>query len=99
MIANADGLGLFEFGTMIKGPGDSDTVPAGTRTLVKASLENPLAPGRHFIHCGAQSNRGGGVHIYVHNALDFVIFGTVATKGIVSIEHEIEASVETEERS
>ena len=99
VIANADGLGLFEFGTMIKGPGDSDTVPAGTRTLVKATLENPLAPGRHFIHCGAQSNRGGGVHIYVHNALDFVIFGTVATKGIVSIEHEIEATVETEERS
>ena len=71
-------------------------VPAGTRTLVKAKLENPLAPGRHFVHCGVQSNRGGGVHVYVHNALDFVVFGTVGTKGIVSIEHEIEATVETE---
>ncbi|HEY6729947.1 MAG TPA: ABC transporter ATP-binding protein [Solirubrobacterales bacterium] len=97
VIANADGLGLFEFGTMLEGPGGSDTVPAGTRTLVKATLENPLAPGRHFVHCGAQSNRSGGVHIYVHNALDFVVFGTVPTKGIVSIEHRIEA--ELEERS
>jgi ABC-2 type transport system ATP-binding protein len=99
VIANADGLGLFEFGTMLKGADGSDTIPAGTRTLIRAKLENPLAPGRHFVHCGAQSNRGGGVHIYVHNALDFVVFGTVATKGIVSIEHEIEATVETEERS
>jgi len=98
VIANADGLGLFEFGTQVKAADGSDVVPAGTRTLVKAQLENPLAPGRHFVHCGAQSNRGGGVHVYVHNALDFVVFGTVGTKGIVSIEHEIEASVETEEK-
>ena len=98
VIANADGLGLFEFGTHVKDAGGSDTVPAGTRTLVKAKLDNPLAPGRHFVHCGAQSNRGGGVHVYVHNALDFVVFGTVGTKGIVSIEHEIEATVETERK-
>jgi len=96
VIANADGLGLFEFGTHVEAADGSDVVPAGTRTLVKAKLENPLAPGRHFVHCGAQSNRGGGVHVYVHNALDFVVFGTVGTKGIVSIEHEIEATVETE---
>jgi ABC-type polysaccharide/polyol phosphate transport system ATPase subunit len=96
VIANADGLGLFEFGTQVKAADGGDAIPAGTRTLVKAKLENPLAPGRHFVHCGAQSNRGGGVHVYVHNALDFVVFGTVGTKGIVSIEHEIEASVETE---
>jgi ABC-2 type transport system ATP-binding protein len=98
VIANADGLGLFEFGTHVKAADGSDAIPAGTRTLVKAKLENPLAPGRHFVHCGAQSNRGGGVHVYVHNALDFVVFGTVGTKGIVSIDHEIEASVETEEK-
>jgi ABC-2 type transport system ATP-binding protein len=98
VIANADGLGLFEFGTHLKTAAGSDVIPAGTRTLVKAKLENPLAPGRHFVHCGVQSNRGGGVHVYVHNAVDFVVFGTVATKGIVSIEHEIEATVETEER-
>jgi len=74
-------------------------VPAGTRTVVRATLENPLAPGRHFVHCGVQSNRSGDVHIYVHNALDFVVFGTVGTKGIVSIGHRIEAVVEPEERS
>jgi ABC-2 type transport system ATP-binding protein len=98
VIANADGLGLFEFGTHLKTAEGSDVVPAGKRTLVKARLDNPLAPGRHFVHCGVQSNRGGGVHLYVHNALDFVVFGTVGTKGIVSIEHEIEATMETERK-
>jgi ABC-2 type transport system ATP-binding protein len=98
VLANADGLGLFEFGTPVQTGEGSDVIPAGTRALVKADLENPLAPGRHFVHCGAQSTRGGGVYTYVHNALDFVVFGTVGTKGIVSIEHEIEATLESEEK-
>ena len=98
VIANADGLGLFEFGTPVKTADGSGVIPAGTRTMVKAKLDNPLAPGRHFVHCGVGSTRGGDVNIYVHNALDFVVFGTVGTKGIVSIEHEIEATVEAEGR-
>jgi ABC-2 type transport system ATP-binding protein len=96
VIANADGLGLFEFGTRARTAEGSETIPAGTRLVVKATLDNPLAPGRHFVHCGAGSTRGGGVNIYVHNALDFVVFGTVGTKGIVSIDHEIEAVAEVE---
>jgi ABC-type polysaccharide/polyol phosphate transport system ATPase subunit len=94
VIANADGFGLFEFGAPAKSEEGDETIPAGTRMVVKADLENPLAPGRHFVHCGAQSSRGGGVHIYVHNALDFVVFGTVATKGVVSIDHEVEVALE-----
>lgn len=94
VIANADGLGLFEFGTPVTGADGSATIAAGEKVLVEAELENPLAPGRHFVHCGVQSDRSGGVYLYVHNALDFVIFGTTSTKGIVTIEHEIEAGVE-----
>jgi ABC-type polysaccharide/polyol phosphate transport system ATPase subunit len=99
VLANPDGLGLFEFGTLVAGPGGSDTIPAGERVLVEAELENPLAPGRHFVHCGVRSNRGGDVHIYVHNALDFVVFGGPPVKGIVQIAHEISARVESKERS
>jgi ABC-2 type transport system ATP-binding protein len=96
VIANPDGLGLFEFGTAVTAADGSDTIPTGERVLVKAELENRLVPGRHFVHCGAQSSRGG-VSIYVHNALDFVVFGSATTKGIVSLGHEIEAVVEPEE--
>jgi ABC-2 type transport system ATP-binding protein len=99
VLANADGLGLFEFGTPAQTEEGSDVIPGGTRLLIKADLENPLAPGRHFVHCGVQSTRGGGIYTYVHNALDFVVFGTVGTKGLVSIEHQIEAVVEPEESS
>lgn len=94
VIANADGLGLFEFGTPVTAADGSDTIAAGKKVLVEAELENRLMPGRHFIHCGAQSSRGGGVSIYVHNALDFVVFGNTTSKGIVALAHEIEASVE-----
>jgi ABC-2 type transport system ATP-binding protein len=97
VIANPDGLGLFEFGTPFIGAGGSDTIAAGERVLVEAELENPLAPGRHFIHCGVQSHRGGDVYIYVHNALDFVVFGGPPVKGIVKIEHEITMRVEAKE--
>jgi ABC-2 type transport system ATP-binding protein len=94
VIANADGLGLFEFGAPVRTGAGSDVIPAGERVMVTAELENPLAPGRHFVHCGVQSTHGGGVYIYVHNAHDFVIFGTTPTRGIVSLEHEIEAVLE-----
>ena len=57
-----------------------------------AELENPLAAGRHFLHCGVQSSRGGGVYLYVHNALDFVIYGK--SEGIVAPRYEIEARLE-----
>jgi len=96
VIADPNGLGLFEFGTAVLAPDGSDEVPAGERIVVKAEVENRLAPGRHFVHLGAQSNRGGGVSIYVHNAVDFVVFGTTSTKGVVSLAHEIEASLEPE---
>jgi hypothetical protein len=33
------------------------------------------------------------VDVFVHNALDFVIFGTVSTSGVMSLEHEIDVSV------
>jgi ABC-type polysaccharide/polyol phosphate transport system ATPase subunit len=98
VIADPNGLGLFEFGTAVLAPDGSDEVPAGERIVVKAEVENRLAPGRHFVHLGAQSNRGGGVSIYVHNAVDFVVFGTTSTKGVVSLAHEIEASLEPEEK-
>jgi ABC-type polysaccharide/polyol phosphate transport system ATPase subunit len=100
VLANPDGLGLFEFGTAVTGAGGSDAIAAGERVLVEAELENPLAPGRHFVHCGVQSQRGGDVYIYVHNALDFVVFGGPPVKGIVKIDHEISARAEPQgERS
>jgi ABC-type polysaccharide/polyol phosphate transport system ATPase subunit len=92
VIANADGLGLFEFGTAVESRDGGDSLQAGERVRVEAVLKNPLAPGRHFIHCGVQSARGG-IYLYAHNAGDFVIFGGPPTKGVVSLAHEVETTV------
>ena len=94
IIANPDGLGLFQFGTPVREEDDSDVLAIGERVKVKAELDNPLAPGRYFVHCGVQRSHGGRDALYVHNALDFVIFGGQRAHGIISLDHEIEAEVE-----
>lgn len=95
LIANADGLGLFEVRTAVTSTDGDEHLQAGERVVIDAELANPLASGRHFVHCGIQSPHGG-VYLYVHNAQDFVIFGG-SSQGIVALEHEIAATVEPAE--
>jgi ABC-2 type transport system ATP-binding protein len=90
IIANADGLGLFEFRDFIEEPNGSTEVKAGDVVAVTADLDNPLGPGRHFIHCGIKSAQGD-IYVYVHNALDFVVYGTGG--GLLEIPHEVESVV------
>jgi len=94
ILANADGVGVFEFGTEAVVDGDTTALAAGKRVRVEAEVENLLAPGRYFVHCGV--NRvGGGVALYVHNALDFVVYGgDPHARGVVALPHQIEARVE-----
>jgi ABC-2 type transport system ATP-binding protein len=95
ILANADGVGVFQFGTeAIRTSEGSPDLAAGRRVRVEAEIENPLNAGRYFLHCGV--NRvGGGVALYVHNALDFVVFGgDQHSLGVVSLPHEISATVE-----
>ncbi|HSR94706.1 MAG TPA: ABC transporter ATP-binding protein [Solirubrobacterales bacterium] len=97
IIANADGVGVFQFGTGVRDEDGSTTLAAGKRVRVSADVENPLAPGRYFVHCGV-NNISGGVALYVHNAVDFVVFGgETHSRGIVFLPHEIDAVVEDEE--
>jgi ABC-type polysaccharide/polyol phosphate transport system ATPase subunit len=95
ILANGEGVGVFQFGTeAIRTPEGSPELAAGRRVRVEAEIENPLTAGRYFLHCGV--NRvGGGVALYVHNALDFVVFGgDQHSRGLVALPHEIEARVE-----
>jgi ABC-type polysaccharide/polyol phosphate transport system ATPase subunit len=97
IIANADGVGVFEFGTELKGRGGGEEIAAGEWLLVSAELDNPLAPGHYYVHCGVHQNQPPieeEVSLYAHAATDFVVFGTVNTGGILAIDHRIEAVVE-----
>jgi ABC-type polysaccharide/polyol phosphate transport system ATPase subunit len=95
ILANADGIGVFQFGTEAVTDDGSTALAAGKRIRVDAEIENLLAPGRYFIHCGI--NRvSGGVALYVNNAVDFVVFGGDShSRGVVFLPHEIEAVVES----
>jgi ABC-2 type transport system ATP-binding protein len=96
ILANADGVGVFEFGAPVENPDGSRPIAAGKRFRVDAELENPLAPGRYFVHCGVNRIHGGGVALYVHNAISFVVFGGPQARGVVLLPLEIAATVESE---
>jgi ABC-2 type transport system ATP-binding protein len=95
ILANAEGVGVFQFGTeAILTPEGEHELGPGRRVRIDAEIENPLSAGRYFVHCGV--NRvGGGVALYVHNALDFVVFGgDQHSRGVVSLPHRVSAAVQ-----
>ncbi len=96
IIADADGVAVFQFGTTIKDEdGNRLELQAGTEVTVRAEIENLLLPGRYFAHCGISNTESGTTSLYVHDAFDFVVFGShPSTHGFVALPHEIGASVE-----
>jgi len=99
ILANADGIGIAEVGTYVEGEGEEDLIEAGRRLEVDLRLENNLVPGRHFVHLGVSRAGGSDAVLYVHNATDFVVFGSGNARGIVRIPHRFQtAVVDGEER-
>jgi ABC-type polysaccharide/polyol phosphate transport system ATPase subunit len=100
MIDNADGLGMFEFGAPVEGDAQG-SLKAGQRVRIQARLENPLAAGRYFVHCGVHRQPVGGTNLvlYETNATDFVVYGGSGHRGVLSLEHEIDYLVDGKEVS
>jgi ABC-type polysaccharide/polyol phosphate transport system ATPase subunit len=95
-IANANGVGVFDFGVPVKKADGSSALAEGERVSVSAEVENLLNPGRYFVHCGINRSHGAGVALYVNSAIDFVVFGGDShSRGIVSLPHEVEAVIES----
>lgn len=95
ILANADGVGIFQFGVEVAKEDGSTELTAGEKVQVSADLENPLAPGRYFVHSGVNRVDGASVALYVHNSVDFVVFGgEPQSRGIVSIPYAGSAVIE-----
>jgi ABC-type polysaccharide/polyol phosphate transport system ATPase subunit len=93
-IANADGVGVFDFGVLIEKADGSSALVKGERIEVSAEVENLLNAGRYFVHCGINRAHGAGVALYVNSAIDFVVFGgDTHSRGIVSLPHEVKATI------
>jgi ABC-type polysaccharide/polyol phosphate transport system ATPase subunit len=96
ILANADGIGVFQFGTDVEQADGSSALVAGERVKVGAEVENLLVPGRYFVHCGVNRVQNAGVALYVHDAVQFVVFGGEAhSHGIANLPHQIGAEVES----
>lgn len=94
VLANADGIGVFQFGEPIRVAEGEGVISAGQRLQVKAKIENPLAPGRYFVHLGVNRASSADSLLYVHNCIDFVVFGG-HVQGIVALNHEIATEFES----
>jgi ABC-2 type transport system ATP-binding protein len=93
-ISNADGINVFEFGAVVEEGGELAPLSTGQQVEVTADVETLLTPGRYFVHCGINRAKAAGVALYVHNAVDFVVFGGDGhSRGVVSLPHEIEAVI------
>ncbi|MCW2987280.1 MAG: hypothetical protein JWM24_218 [Solirubrobacterales bacterium] len=93
-IANANGVGVFDFGIVVEKSDGSTKLVEGERIEVSAEVENLLNPGRYFVHCGINRAHGAGVALYVNSAIDFIVFGgDTHSSGIVSLPHEVKAVV------
>jgi ABC-2 type transport system ATP-binding protein len=96
IIANADGVGVFQFGTGIDNDEGSIPLAKGKRVQVSADIENLLVSGHYFVHCGVNRVQDRGVALYVHNSIDFIVYGGERhPSGIVLLPHEIETQVKT----
>lgn len=95
-VVNADGYGLTRFDVTVGEVGARE-IPAGRRATVRATMDNPLGPGRYFVNCGINRAYGAGVALYVHGALDFVVYGTRHSRGTISIPFEASGRIEDNE--
>jgi ABC-type polysaccharide/polyol phosphate transport system ATPase subunit len=94
-IANADGLTVADIGVVPRRDGELAPLERGGRLAVRVEIENLLLAGRYFVHLGVNRANAAGVALYLNSALDFAVFGGAPQAGVVTLPHEVEATVES----
>jgi ABC-type polysaccharide/polyol phosphate transport system ATPase subunit len=90
---NEDGV-IFEVATPADHHEKRTVMTAGSRATISATMENPLTPGRYSIACYVGVSRNEQeVAQQSHKLLDFVVFGTEAAHGIVSVPGQVDVSL------
>ncbi len=98
MIRDADGVNVAGFGTHLGGSGEkAERLAPGEAVRLAATIENPLTPGRYSIDLWVCRNRSvTDVVVAVRGLVDFVVYGSVWTPGLVALEADIEALLREE---
>jgi ABC-2 type transport system ATP-binding protein len=94
--SNADGVHVFGFNhTLDLADGERDRLEAGKQVRISGTIENRLMPGRYFLDTWIARNRNpGDVALQLIRALDFVVYGSSETAGVVSVQNEVEIGPE-----
>jgi hypothetical protein len=88
-----------EIGGFSVNAGLDDVVPAGERVRVRAELSNRFAPGRYVIQCWVHRNHSFAEPLLaLPRILDFVVYGTETTVGLVKVADGAELIAETRPR-
>jgi ABC-type polysaccharide/polyol phosphate transport system ATPase subunit len=88
----ATGATVFGFSHRL---GDETTVLAGRRIRISGTIANPLLPGRYQLTALILRNRSvGDLALQPVRLLDFLVFGTHPGPGSVSVQADIEATME-----
>jgi ABC-type polysaccharide/polyol phosphate transport system ATPase subunit len=93
IVANAEGVGVFQFDVPVGEVEAPRQIPAGERATVRVELENSLPDGRYVVHCGVNRAFAGGIALYVPAATGFVVFGSPKTGGVVIPSFEVESAI------
>jgi ABC-type polysaccharide/polyol phosphate transport system ATPase subunit len=94
---NVDGVTVFSFNVLPEFPSGAPRIlSAGERVRVRGRIENPLLPGRYFVHCWIfrEWNRSGALQLL--RLFDFLVYGTRPAAGIVEVKTDVEAVPERE---
>jgi hypothetical protein len=68
----------------------------GERISLVAKIDNQLALGRYYIHCGVTGP--SGLSVFIERALSFVVFGSQHSRGLLVPDHKIEVELEGPDR-
>jgi ABC-type polysaccharide/polyol phosphate transport system ATPase subunit len=94
IVANADNIPVFQFGIPVGEDKGARDIARGGHVVVEATLVNPLASGRYFIHTGINRAFEGGIALFVTGVAGFVVYGGPHTTGIVYLDHTAGAEIE-----
>ncbi len=97
IVANADEVGIFQFGTALVNEHGGSELAAGERVRVSAEIENLLVQGRYFVHCAVNRAKDSSVALHGYDCVEFVVYGgEPQAHGNVRLPLEIEAVVSDE---
>jgi ABC-2 type transport system ATP-binding protein len=96
LITNADGIVIYGVGSpLMHKEGRHGVLSPGQRMRIEATIENRLAPGRYHVTAWVCRNATiTDIVTRIPNILDFVVYGTHVSPGVVSLQSELETFVE-----